>query len=148
MFLQSVQNLINNILWAVRTIERKSGVRESLEPLSFLSPIAFWASERPGFCLFSQSAIIFLSVPSLFEAQDGEGQGSAHGHQGAGLLCQDQVPQGAPAQGGKSDKAEEKKLECEITCLCPGQQWSGPSSNRDRLVEQLSLVFDLSSFHT
>ena len=52
MFLQSVQNLINNILWAVRTIERKSGVRESLEPLSFLSPIAFWASNRPGFSLF------------------------------------------------------------------------------------------------
>ena len=113
-----------------------------------LGPIVFWASDRPGFCLFSQSAIIFLSVPSLFEAQDGEGKGSAHGHQGAGLLCQDQVPQGAPAQGGKSDKAEKKKLESEITYVCPGQQWSCPSSHRDRLVEQLSLVFDLSSFHT
>ena len=45
-------------------------------------------------------------------------------------------------------KAEKKKLESEITCVCTGQQWSGPSSNRDRLVEQLSLVFDLSSFHT
>ena len=45
-------------------------------------------------------------------------------------------------------KQRRKKVDYEITCLCPGQQWSCPSSHRNRLVEQLSLVFDLSSFNT